>query len=153
MALLENGLSGEASLLRARHVLGRDPQRCDTVIADPYVSRIHASICWTAGRWELHDHGRNGTFVSGRFVGEGECVVLRDGDLIQFGSAGSVRWRARELGEPVDMLWPLRAPRGRSRSIARTRCRAPRSPSAAPHRATGSATTRRPRACCMTATR
>lgn len=110
MALLENGLSGEASLLRARHVLGRDPQRCDTVIADPYVSRIHASICWTAGRWELHDHGRNGTFVSGRFVGEGECVVLRDGDLIQFGSAGSVRWRARELGEPVDMLWPLRAP-------------------------------------------
>ncbi|SUW59580.1 Uncharacterized conserved protein, contains FHA domain [Burkholderia oklahomensis] len=111
MALLENGLSGESCLLRAHHVLGRDPQRCDTVIADPYVSRIHASICWgAAGQWELHDHGRNGTFVSGRFVGEGERVVLTDGDLIQFGSAGSVRWRARQLGEPVDMLWPLRSP-------------------------------------------
>ncbi|AOK30614.1 MULTISPECIES: FHA domain-containing protein [Burkholderia] len=110
MALLENGLSGQLCLLRAHHVLGRDPLRCDTVLTDSYVSRVHASICWAAGQWELHDHSRNGTFVSGALVGAGERVVLREGDLIQLGSAGSVRWRIRQLGEPVDMLWPLHPP-------------------------------------------
>lgn len=108
MATLRNGISGESFLLRAHHVLGRDQQRCDTVIVDPYVSRIHASIRWAAARWELHDHSRNGTLVSGTVVGEGKFATLQSGDVIHFGGAGQLRWLVDDIGDPADTLWPLR---------------------------------------------
>ncbi|MGH8779293.1 FHA domain-containing protein [Paraburkholderia sp.] len=110
MATLENSLTGESCLLRANHVFGRDSARCDTVIADPYVSRVHAHIRWADGRWELHDHSSNGTLVSGTRVRNGEGVVLRQGDLIHFSKASAVYWRVGELSDPADMLWPLRVP-------------------------------------------
>ncbi|HGO6144592.1 TPA: DNA-binding protein, partial [Burkholderia cepacia] len=37
MAILMNDSSGEACLLRAYHVFGRDAARCDTVIRDASV--------------------------------------------------------------------------------------------------------------------
>src|SRR5580698_592177 len=82
MATLKNSLSGESCLLRARHVFGRDRTRCDTIVGDPYVSRMHAHIRWTGGRWELLDHSSNGTLVSGTLVRDGERVALQKGDLI-----------------------------------------------------------------------
>lgn len=112
MATLENSFTGESCLLRAHHVFGRDGGRCDTVIADPYVSRMHAHIRWAGGRWELHDHSSNGTLVSGTLVRDGERVVLQQGDLIHFSKASAVHWRVGQLGDPADMLWPLRAPAG-----------------------------------------
>jgi hypothetical protein len=110
MAILKNGLSGQSCALRAYHLLGRDPQRCDTVIDDPFVSRIHASIQWANGHWELHDHSRNGTLVSGRLINEGERVQLQLDDLIHFGRAGLIRWQLADISDPADMLWPVRAP-------------------------------------------
>jgi hypothetical protein len=110
MATLKNSLSGESCLLRARHVFGRDRTRCDTIVGDPYVSRMHAHIRWTGGRWELLDHSSNGTLVSGTLVRDGERVALQKGDLIHFGRAGTASWQVDELGDPADTLWPVRDP-------------------------------------------
>lgn len=110
MAILKNSFSGESCLLRARHVFGRDGSRCDTTIGDPYVSRMHAHIRWTGGRWELLDHSSNGTLVSGTLVRDGERVALQKGDLIHFGKAGAACWQVDELGDPADTLWPVRDP-------------------------------------------
>ncbi|PMS14774.1 DNA-binding protein [Trinickia dabaoshanensis] len=102
MAILISELTGQSCLLRANHVLGRDSNRCDTVIALPFVSRIHATIRWRAPRWELHVHGRNGALVGGTFIGEGRHVVLQLGDIIHFGSAACAPWQVANLDAPAD---------------------------------------------------
>ncbi|MEN8512139.1 FHA domain-containing protein [Burkholderia sp. RS02] len=108
MAILKNDSSGEACLLRAYHVFGRDAARCDTVIRDASVSRVHAHIRWIGGRWELHDHSSNGTSVSGVPLRHGEHVVLQPGDVIRFGRTGIAPWRVDALDDPADTLWPIR---------------------------------------------
>lgn len=102
MAILKSELTGQSCLLRATHVLGRDANRCDTVIALPFVSRLHATIRWNAPRWELHIHGRNGALVGGTFVGEGRHVILQIGDVIHFGSPSCAPWLVSNLDAPAD---------------------------------------------------
>lgn len=108
MAILMNDSSGEACLLRAYHVFGRDAARCDTVIRDASVSRVHAHIRWVGGLWELHDHSSNGTSLSGVPLRHGDHAVLRPGDVIRFGRAGIAPWRVEALDDPADTLWPIR---------------------------------------------
>ena len=105
MATLISGLTGQSCLLGAHHVLGRDRHRCDTVITNPFVSRIHASIIWNSACWELHNHGRNGTLVSGVLIGEGQHVALRIGDIIHLGNSASPPLYVANLDAPADMLW------------------------------------------------
>lgn len=102
MAILISGLTGQSCLLRADHVVGRDAHRCDTVIEHPFVSRIHATIRWKGARWELHDHGRNGTLVSGTLVSEGRHVALSIGDILHFGSPASTPWHVTNLDAPAE---------------------------------------------------
>ncbi|WP_049117308.1 FHA domain-containing protein, partial [Burkholderia cepacia] len=108
MAILMNDSSGEACLLRAYHVFGRDAARCDTVIRDASVSRVHAHIRWVGGLWELHDHSSNGTSLSGVPLRHGDHAVLQPGDMIRFGRAGIAPWRVDALDDPADTLWPIR---------------------------------------------
>jgi adenylate cyclase len=44
-------------------VMGRD-QECLVIVAHPFVSRRHASIECISGRYFLHDHSSNGTYVT-----------------------------------------------------------------------------------------
>ncbi|KUZ71759.1 DNA-binding protein [Burkholderia ubonensis] len=108
MAILKNDSSGETCLLRAYHVFGRDAARCDTVIRDASVSRVHAHVRWVGGLWELHDHSSNGTSLSGVPLRDGEHAVLQQGDMIRFGRAGIAPWRVDALDDPADTLWPIR---------------------------------------------
>lgn len=107
MATLKNQASGEACLLHAYHVFGRDAARCDTVVRDPSVSRVHAHICWNGGQWELYDHSSNGTSISGALLRNGEHAVLKQGDVIRFGKLGVAPWRIDSLDDPADTLWPI----------------------------------------------
>jgi FHA domain-containing protein len=43
--------------------IGRFPER-DVEISDPYVSRLHAELCFRDGRWVLLSRGRNGVVVN-----------------------------------------------------------------------------------------
>jgi hypothetical protein len=110
MATLTDSGSGESCLLRVHHVFGRDAARCDTVIPDHYISRVHACIRFNGGCWELHDQSSNGTLLSGKLLRNGEYAVLAEGDVIHFGQAGGAGWQVADLADPVDMLWPVRAP-------------------------------------------
>jgi hypothetical protein len=110
MATLKNEASGEACLLHEYHVFGRDAARCETVIRDASVSRVHAHICWIGGQWELYDHSSNGTSVSGTLLRNGERAVLKQGDVIRFGKLGVAPWRVDTLDDPADTLWPICGP-------------------------------------------
>jgi len=71
-----------ASAAGGRLVLGRS-SGCQLVFADDTVSRRHAELRMTDGRWILRDLGSsNGTWVNGRQVMEAE---VSPGDRIQLG--------------------------------------------------------------------
>jgi adenylate cyclase len=42
--------------------VGRAPS-CDLVVSHPAVSRLHAEVTYNQGRFELHDHSTNGTYL------------------------------------------------------------------------------------------
>lgn len=66
------------------YLVGRAP-RCDLVVDDPTVSRVHASLTWRDGAWLLRDLGsRNGTTVDGWRIDE---AVLEGQRAVQLGAA------------------------------------------------------------------
>lgn len=67
---------------RAGFRIGRE-KRCDLIIPDPSVSRLHAEIVFSGGRYVLRDLGRTGTIVNGRRLEEPH--TLKVGDVIQVG--------------------------------------------------------------------
>jgi hypothetical protein len=88
---LRNGrIAAARSLGRRELVLGRDPG-CDWVIDDARVSREHARFEESGGEHTVSDLGsRNGTRVNGRPIAD--SVALRDGDLVDLGSAVTLRY-------------------------------------------------------------
>ena len=64
---------------------GIDPQR--RILQDhPQVSRNHAEISWTAGRLQILDTSRNGTWVNNIRMAAGSSKNLSDGDIIRIGN-------------------------------------------------------------------
>jgi adenylate cyclase len=63
---------------------GIDPQR-RILLEYPLVSRDHAEINWTAGKLQIIDTGRNGTWVNDVRMAAGSSKVLSDGDTIRIG--------------------------------------------------------------------
>jgi pSer/pThr/pTyr-binding forkhead associated (FHA) protein len=76
----------DAGQLNARaQVVGRDGSQCDLSVNDPTVSRRHASICWTAGEFQLTDLGStNGTWLDDQPVKQ-KMVTLRVGQTLTLG--------------------------------------------------------------------
>jgi hypothetical protein len=71
--------------LRSRCLIGRHPA-CDIRVDDPRISGEHASVRWVCGTWELRDlDSRNGTFVGGRRLSQGERVKLAQGSSFTVG--------------------------------------------------------------------
>jgi hypothetical protein len=67
------------------HVFGRDP-RCATVLRSDAVSRFHARIAWAGREWTLRDMGsRNGTYLNGRRLSDGEARAVANDDKICLG--------------------------------------------------------------------
>jgi len=49
------------------------------------LSKLHATLCQSATRWHIQDHGsRNGTFVNDEPLAPGRMRALEDGDQIRF---------------------------------------------------------------------
>ena len=69
--------------------LGRDPRSCQVVFPDSAiaVSDVHACLTWDPpGRvLALRDLSRNGTWVNGRRVEQGQTLALASGDCIDLG--------------------------------------------------------------------
>ncbi|UCC71806.1 MAG: FHA domain-containing protein [Gemmatimonadota bacterium] len=67
---------------RSSFRIGRE-KRCDLIIPDRKISRLHAEITFNRGQYLLRDLGRTATKVNGRKVGE--PYKLQVGDTIQIG--------------------------------------------------------------------
>ena len=80
--LFRNGAHGaRINLKRSETRIGRG-DRCDIVLPDEYVSRVHLVVRQDRNRYELIDRSRNGTFVNGT---KRDRVVLTSGDRIDIG--------------------------------------------------------------------
>ena len=66
-----------------RITIGRDPH-CDIVLKAATVSRKHAVILRRRYRWFICDNSKNGTYVNGKKIPEGEFYALSAGDRIVF---------------------------------------------------------------------
>jgi hypothetical protein len=65
-------------------LVGRS-SRCDIVLSDPAVSRVHLEIARAGGRWQARDvASTNGTFVDGRRIGVTDVAA---GDVLVLGDA------------------------------------------------------------------
>ena len=77
------------SIDRNPYIVGKKGDRVNGVLKNSSVSRIHASISRTNGRYFLSDmNSTNGTFINGRRLEINETVALEDGDRVGF--AGTV---------------------------------------------------------------
>jgi signal transduction histidine kinase len=85
MAFLLDLRRGHRETIGMSATIGRDPSNT-VAIADPSISRKHATICRTPdGRFLLVDLGStSGTFIAGRRISE---ALLNDGDEIRIGAA------------------------------------------------------------------
>lgn len=99
------GATGEADgiwLLR-EHTFGRDPSSC-TVLERTEISRHHARISWNGQAWTARDlSSRNGTWIDGRRIPEGDQVEIRQGARIGFGCGNDI-FRLTDEQEPRAML-------------------------------------------------
>lgn len=55
------------------------------VLADPYISRVHAELVGEGGLWELISRGRNGVYVDGRMI---TACRLEHGAIFRLGQNG-----------------------------------------------------------------
>ncbi len=88
--------------------IGRE-KHCDLIIPDQSVSRLHAEITYTAGKYVLREVGRADTKVNGKKVHGNHTLGV--GDVIQIGKVELAFLRrpetAEEIIEPGDVM-PVR---------------------------------------------
>ncbi len=64
--------------------IGRAPDN-ELVIQSPVVSRLHATLEFTGGNWELSNLGANGTYVDNRKITK---ISVEDGTVFRLAIAG-----------------------------------------------------------------
>ena len=99
MGKIKHFETGEERLIPEHAVLGRAPS-CDIQLREAKASSEHAVLRWTEDSWRIIDLGsRNGTWVVGRKLGNGETVNLAVGNTISFGTVGET-WQLLDADAP-----------------------------------------------------
>ncbi len=81
------GSTESVEVSKTLFTLGRSMD-CDVALADPNVSRLHASIEIREGKVYIEDkNSSNGTLVNQKRIGALQPVLLKKGDTIQFGKS------------------------------------------------------------------
>jgi len=97
-----DGVSRRVMVGRNEFTIGRQPD-CDLAISDSRLSRKHACIVNTGGRFTIEDQGSsNGTDLNGEPVFE--PVEIRNGDVLNFGGVEAI---AEFIDEPVVTAPPV----------------------------------------------
>jgi len=90
--LAAGGQSTEKSFDKPVIQIGRDPFDSDIAYDNstyPMVSRKHAELRWTDGKWFIVDlNSSYGTYVNGQRIGAPQQLVV--GQRLQFGESGPV---------------------------------------------------------------
>ncbi len=106
MATLLNLSTGENVNLLTQHLFGRHPGASSTVLKDPNVSRMHASIYWDGECWLLQDSSTNGTFINGVRVQGETRNQIKENDNIHFANLSGETWQLIDAQAPKSMLVP-----------------------------------------------
>lgn len=93
--------------LNAHHLFGRLAYSVNTVINQPEVSRIQALIEWVGNEWKLTDHGKNGTWLNQQQLTKESAKVIKQGDIINFGSMNANEYLVANVEPPQDILVAL----------------------------------------------
>ncbi len=107
MGSLVHQEDGRSILLREHHVIGRAAERVDLYLAEPTVSRQHASIEWNGAGWVIRDHSRNGCWLNSARIPKLTPQPLSEGDCIQLGSNQGPAWKLTNAAAPRDTLVSL----------------------------------------------
>jgi pSer/pThr/pTyr-binding forkhead associated (FHA) protein len=106
----------EHPLARPVFTIGRTEENDLRLSADT-VSRMHALVIESAGRWFIEDRGSfNGTYLNGNRIQPGVRLPLRHGDRVTVGSESIVFASPAELSDPdrteplADAVQPLTRP-------------------------------------------
>ncbi|KAK6643741.1 hypothetical protein RUM43_000004 [Polyplax serrata] len=59
------------------------------IISHVNISRNHCHITYENSLWKINDLSSSGTYVNGKLIGRGSSEVVRDGDVIKFGTVGN----------------------------------------------------------------
>jgi hypothetical protein len=106
MALFKNQLHGSVVALRPLHTFGRRASVCQTVMAAPDVSQVHALVRWNRQTWEIVDQSRNGTEINGVRLATGRWTALTEGARLRMGMGDESVWTVVDLAPPVTCLYP-----------------------------------------------
>src|SRR4051812_7114859 len=102
---------GKEHELKESVTIGRDDSN-DLTFTSATVSRDHAAVTFTDGRWYVEDRGSfNGTYLNGTRVQPGTPLPLRHADRIGIGSETVLfSWPAQledtETTEPLEEIAP-----------------------------------------------
>lgn len=107
MATIINSSTEETVILRSQHVFGRHPATAHTLLSDQASSRIHATVHWEGGDWQLRDSSSNGTFLNSQQLTPGQKYPLTISDRIQFSGPQACVWQVVDLEPPKSMLFRL----------------------------------------------
>lgn len=92
--------------LAPHHTFGRLENRVDTLLHNPYISKLHTTIEWRDQQWLIKNLGRNGTLVNGNLLAENQSLALTLDDEIHFAEPNDPPFIVKDLNAPCDMLWP-----------------------------------------------
>lgn len=104
MANLLNLQTGEEVLLLAHHLFGRHPAASNTLLSNPDISRMHASVFWDGEYWLLQDTSTNGTFVNNARLTRDAKFRLHKNDKIHFGNPNADTWQLNDVDAPRSVL-------------------------------------------------
>ena len=106
MAVLQNLEDHQIIYLLPVHILGRHAPSCDTVIAHPKVSRLHATVSWDGECWLIKDSSSNGTYINNARMERNVDYALKQGDKLHFVDVVAGLWEVVDIEPPKTALLP-----------------------------------------------
>lgn len=104
MACLLCKISNINHYLKAYHIVGRLKSSVNTVISDPAISKIHATLEWNGTNWLLTDLSTNGVWLNGKQVARNIAIKLHLSDLISFSADDHHLYQLIDDSSPSDLL-------------------------------------------------
>ncbi|WP_086933022.1 FHA domain-containing protein [Agarilytica rhodophyticola] len=104
MAFIRHKTTGKFVYLLAHHTFGRREDIVDTILSNPKISKIHATIEWSGNHWLLKDLSSNGTWVNKGKLEKFMPQVLSQDMSITFADSSDDIWVVENIDPPSPLL-------------------------------------------------
>ncbi|WP_150049131.1 FHA domain-containing protein [Methylomonas rhizoryzae] len=100
MAILLNKETGENVELLQTHLFGCNANLSNAFLYEDTTCPSHALLHWNGKNWSVIDLSECGTYLDGKRIPKGNCIALRSGQQLQFGSTDNHVWHVTDLSGP-----------------------------------------------------